>query len=320
MTEEGAKRTIQRIRRAGFNVYIPCVWHGMGARYPTSTIAAEGNRLFGDRDPLARLISIAHEQGIQVHPWFTVALRQRDLLREFHPQGSPPDAFDLHRPGFRLFIVNLIREVAEKYPIDGINLDFIRTMGICQCEKCITEYHDKFGRNLVEDAPLTEANGVLKIASLQAWQDEAVEEIVRNVSSCVRKVRPLAVISVDGHPTAFASAEGREEIRWANQGLVDQIFDMAYGDVPDVETPNLMRPGLVDPDKLVILINDYSEDGKRLYPKDPTWMIRVVSYIRNRWANGIGVYLYSMLSDEQVKAFADGIFKSEAAPAPIHSH
>ena len=312
MTEDGARRTIQRIRRAGFNVYIPCVWHGMGARYSTKAIVSEGNHRFGDRDPLARLISIAHEQGIQVHPWFTVALRQKDLLREFSPPGAPPEAFDLHRPGFRRFIVKLIGEVAEKYPVDGINLDFIRTMGICKCDKCITEYHDKYGRNLVADAPLTDPNGVLKVPSLQAWQDEAVEEIVRNVSLSVRKARPSAVISVDGHPTPHASNEGRQEISWVNKLFVDYIFDMAYGDVPDVETPNLMRPRLNDSKRLLLLINNYDEQGKKLSPKDPSWMMRTISYIRNRWGNGIGVYLYSMMSDEQIEAFAQGIFKTEA--------
>jgi uncharacterized lipoprotein YddW (UPF0748 family) len=170
------------------------------------------------------------------------------------------------------------------------------------------------------DAPLTDPNGVLKIASLQAWQDEAVEEIVRNVSLSIRKVRPSAVISVDGHPTPFASAEGREEIRWANSGLVDQIFDMAYGDVPDVETPNLMRQLMKDPNRLVILINNYNQNGTRLYSKEPNWMMRISNYLKNRWGNGIGVYLYSMLSDGQVEAFANGIFKTKAVPATISSN
>lgn len=318
-TEEGARRTIQRIRRAGFNVYIPCVWHGGGARFPTATIAAEGGRRFGERDPLARLIAIAHEQGIQVHPWFTVALSQGDLLPEFRPHGAPPNAFDIHRPEYRRFIVNLIREVAEKFPIDGINLDFIRTMGVCHCEKCVTEYHKKYGRDLLTDAPLTDRHGVLRVASLQQWQDEAVEEIVRGVSSSVRKARPSAVISVDGHPTPYPSAEGREEIRWANLGLVDLIFDMAYGDVPDIETPHLMRPRLNDPNRLIILINNYSEAGKRMHPKDPAWMMRTAKHVRNRLGNGIGVYLYSMLSDEQVEAFAEGIFKIRTVPATSKS-
>jgi hypothetical protein len=312
MTEDGARNTIQRIRRAGFNVYVPCIWHGAGARFPSKSIVAEGTLHFGDRDPLARLIYIAHEHGIKVHPWFTVALRQGDLLPEFHPPGTPLQSFDLHSLAFRQFIVNLIREVVEKYPVDGINLDFIRTMGICLSTQCVAEYYDKYGRNLLADAPLTDPYGVLKVASLQAWQDEAVEEIVRDVSSTVRRVRPLAQISVDGHPTPYASAEGREEIRWANLRLIDYIFDMAYGDDPDVETPNLMRPRLNDPNRLIILINDYSQDGARLYSKEPTWMMRIISYIRNRWGNGIGVYLYSMLSDEQIEAFSKGIFKTEA--------
>jgi hypothetical protein len=172
----------------------------------------------------------------------------------------------------------------------------------------------------VADASLYDANGFLKVTSLQTWQDEAVEEIVRGVSLNIRKARPLALLSVDGHPTPFASPEGRDEIRWANLGLVDYIFDMAYGEFPDVETPNLMRPRLNEPNHLVMLIDNYTERGKRLVSKDPALMMKVISYIRNRWGSGIGVYLYSMLSDEQVEAFANGIFKTKAVPAVLNSH
>jgi hypothetical protein len=319
-TEEGAKRIINKISRAGFNLYVPCVWHGMGARYPTKKVATEGDYIFRARDPLERLISIAHEQGVQVHPWFTVALRQRDLFPEFSPEGTPTQAFDLHRPGFRQFIADLIREVAEKYPVDGINLDFVRTMGVCHCDKCISEYRDKYGRDLVADASLNDANGVLKVASFQEWQAKAVEDIIREISSSVKKVRPLAIISVDGHPTPYASAEGREEIQWVELGLVDYIFDMAYGDVPDVETPHLVRTRLNEPNRLIIMINNYNEHDNRLVSKNPYLMMSSISYIRNRWGNGIGVYLYSMLSDEQVEALSKGIFKTKAVPATTYLH
>jgi len=313
-TEEGARRTIERIKRAGFNVYIPCVWHGAGARFPTNKVAIEGNRQFGNKDPLARLIDIAHKQGVQVHPWFTVALRQREIFPEFHPLGSPLNAFDLHRPGFQQFIVSLIVDVVKRYPVDGINLDFIRTMGICLCDKCSIEYLQKYGRDLATDSLRTNPYGVLEEISLQVWQDEAVEKIVRDVSFSVRAVRPNAIISVDGHPTPNASAEGRSEVRWANLGIVDFIFDMAYGDAPDVETPNLMRSRIHDPNRLVLLVNNYQQVGKKVIPKDPIWLTRVVTYVRRRWGNGIGVYLYSMLSDAQIDELARGPFAAQAHP------
>ncbi len=284
------------------------------SRFPTKTIVSEGNREFGLRDPLARLIDIAHKQGVQVHPWFTVALRQREILPEFHPPGSPREAFDLHRPGFRQFIVSLISEVAQRYPVDGINLDYIRTMGICRCDKCSAEYREKYGRPLTADANRTNPYGVLEEGSLQAWQDEAVEEIVRGVAAAVRVARPMAIISVEGHPTPYASAEGREEVRWVNLGIVDRIFDMAYGDAPDVEMAHLIRPRLNDPDRLVLLVNNYVQHGTKLIPKDPSWMARVVTYVRRRWGNGIGIYLYSMLSDAQIDELALGPFATKALP------
>jgi hypothetical protein len=94
---------------------------------------------------------------------------------------------------------------------------------------------------------------------------------------------------------------------------------MAYGDVPDVETPHLMRTRLNDPNRLIVMINNYNKQGKRLSPKNPDMMMSSISYIRNRWGNGIGVYLYSMLSDEQVEAFSKGIFKTKAVPKTTRS-
>ena len=77
MTASGAQETINNIKNAGFNVYIPCIWHGKGTRY-SSKVAPKEAFLAFNTDPLKRLIDIAHANNVEVHPWFTVALRQRD--------------------------------------------------------------------------------------------------------------------------------------------------------------------------------------------------------------------------------------------------
>ncbi|MGQ9687942.1 MAG: LamG-like jellyroll fold domain-containing protein, partial [Desulfobaccales bacterium] len=147
-TEAGARKTIERIKKAGFNVYVPCVWHGGGTRYPSPKAPAARGFTILTTDPLKRLLDLAHQNGIEVHPWFCVALREGDILPEFYGPGTPDKAFDLHRPEFRAFMVDLILDVVQRYEVDGINLDYIRTMGLCRCEFCQKEYHRTTGRDL----------------------------------------------------------------------------------------------------------------------------------------------------------------------------
>lgn len=316
-TESGARETIRRVKRAGFNVYVPCVWHGNGARYPTSFTEGEQGKKFIGRDPLERLISIAHDNGIQVYPWFTVALREKWFAqrhKEFHdPSATPADAFDLHRPAFRTFMTGLIADVAMRYPIDGVNLDFIRTMGTCRCKSCVDEYRQRYQRDLVNDAAHPKKDGTLAV-HLQEWQDEAVEAVVSDVSGAVRQFRPGGIISVAGNPQSYPSQEGRQEALWANKGLVDLVFDMEYADPPDVERHHLVSAQFNDPGKLVMLVSNHDWKGGRPVPKEARRLNQNADYVRGRWGRGMGVYIYSMLSDDQVEMLRQGPFNTESRP------
>ncbi|AJE03247.1 family 10 glycosylhydrolase [Geobacter pickeringii] len=309
-SESGARETIRRIKKAGFNVYLPCVWHGNGARYPTTFTESERKQRFYGRDPLARLIAIAHENGIKVYPWFTVALREKDFsLRhpEFFDNKTPDNAFDLHRPDFQRFITGMITDVVRRYPVDGINLDYIRTMGTCRCKFCADEYRKTHGRELLGDLAHPKADGTLE-PHLQSWQDGAVESIVREVSTQARKLRPNIVISISGQPQPYPNQEGRQEARWLNAGLADLVFDMEYANPPDAERHHLVSSQFRDPRKLVLLISNHDWATGRPVPKQPDKLAHTVDYVRERWGRGVGIYLYSMLDDEQMAAFARGPF------------
>src|SRR5690606_31067815 len=111
---------IERAQRVGVNVIIIWVWHGRCTSWPSELATAElGLRAVRLRspDPLRYLIDEAHVQGIVVHAWFTVALRQRDFFSEFYDGigvlGSIDKFFNVHREPFRNFIVNVIDEVVE---------------------------------------------------------------------------------------------------------------------------------------------------------------------------------------------------------------
>jgi hypothetical protein len=307
MTTAGADETIRRIKRAGFNVYIPCVWHGQGTRYPSGIAPPEPNLDFKNYDPLEYLIELARKNGIEVHPWFTVMLRQREFLKDYYDEGTPKDAFNAFSPAFRAFIVHLMIDVVSRYDIDGINLDFIRSMGICSSNFCQEQYRQIYRRDLLKDLMISKLNTRL-FPYIQTWVDNAVEEIVAEVSRQGKMLKPQIITSVDGHPITAnmtPSQQGRNEVRWANKGLIDVIYNMDYRHAPDYERMDLIRRELNTAEKLIPLIANYEGIPKKgIKPRGGKKLAELTSYFLGKYPHGIGIYLYSQLTDEQVEALS----------------
>jgi len=73
VTKDSAERVCARIARAGFNVFIPCVWHGRGTIWPSKLAPWDSHNVRAQGfDPLANLLQTAERYHIEVHPWFTV--------------------------------------------------------------------------------------------------------------------------------------------------------------------------------------------------------------------------------------------------------
>ena len=313
---------VDRLKRAGFNVYIPCVWHGRGARWPSETEPMEGKLAEAyaamDVDPFAELVRQCHEAGIEVHPWFCVVKRERDLHPEFVEEGTPARFFDAHRPEFRDFIVNLMVDFVRKYRVDGLNLDYIRTGGLCKGPLCQAEYRAEFGTELLDDVKIKAPDGGPN-PNIVKWQNEAISDIVRRVAEGGRAVNPDLVISVDGHvkgPGDPPDANGRNERPWVEAGWVDVVYNMDYGRHLRFAQVDAARAALSRPEAIVDLPGNYerTETGK-VVPREGKLVADLISFCRRRWpGNGVGLYLYSMLSEEQIEALRAGPFHEEAVP------
>jgi len=151
---EGADKTLARLKRAGFNVYVLTAWHGRGAIYRSSTTRVEPRfrKYFqGDADPAAKMIRKAHAKGMQVSGQFLIGYRGApDPHPEFPVEGSPIEggylrAYDLQDPAYRDFIVKEIVDFASKYDVDGIQLDYVRTLGIYFSKIAAEQYEKKYG-------------------------------------------------------------------------------------------------------------------------------------------------------------------------------
>jgi uncharacterized lipoprotein YddW (UPF0748 family) len=331
MTPAGAEKTLTRIKDAGFNVYIPCVWLGAGTTWPSklAPMAPDWKRAYiGGYDPLANLIRRAHEMGIEVHPWFMVMTRWRNFFPEYYDQGTPEHAFDVHKPAFRKFIVDLMLEVVRNYDVDGINLDTIRARGMCTSTYCVNDYKAKFGRNLLNDVaaynfmPQLLRDKTETWQYLKDWNRLAVSDIVSSFSTRARAIKPKLLISVDTIvEIEDFRAQGADGIQWSNNGWVDVVYNMDYHRNISTSLVELGRSHLKKPDSLVELVGNVDWPGDQqnssgAYPRDPQLVANLLTYTRTKWGggNGVAMWTYQFLTYAQIEKIKSGPFKEAAKP------
>ena len=317
-TSRGAtERIIATVKKAGFNVYIPCVWYGGNTLYPSELAPmapALSHSRFRASDPLAYLIEQAHNNGIEVHPWFQVMRRDGASFPEFAGEGVPAGAYDVHNPGFRLFIVELMADMVRRYRVDGINLDYIRSMGNCTGGLCRADYRRFAGRDLLADIRASSSQKEAAI-SLREWNSRAVGEIVSAIAEKAQRLRPGVVISVDSSLNSddFLS-QGNDAVEWANKGLVDMVFQMDYGRCPDWKAAANARQQFNDRKKLVMLLADYAILDQGVVPFDGRLLADFVRIGRMFNAQGIAFYHRPQLSGEQTVFLAGSVFSEPARP------
>jgi uncharacterized lipoprotein YddW (UPF0748 family) len=312
-SKEATDQILDRLKAAGFNTYIPCVWHGGGTFYPSPLNRADPRlvkSVGSGEDRLEYLVKRAHAMGIEVHPWFTVALRSGNEFPEFAEAGVPEGKYNIHDAKFRAFIHGVMIDVVKRYPVDGVNIDYIRTGGFCLAESCIEDYRKKFDRSLRMDLLLRKIPGV-HIDSLAKWNQQAVNEIVSKFTLDAKRLRPDLVISVDAKPLdPNSEAQGQDSIGWTNNGWVDVVYNMDYGRALNLERGLKARAALHDPGKLTTLAALYDLEGKIPISRPAQQLIDYIEISRRQFpGTGIAFYHLPRLSDEQLQALQKGPFK-----------
>lgn len=320
-SKEEADRILDRLKAAGINVYIPCVWHGRGTFYPSNLNKADprlAKTVASGQDMLAYLIKRAHGMGIQVHPWFVVALREDNMFPEFAEEGTPTGKYNVHNSKFRVFIHDIMMDVVKRYEVDGVNLDYVRSGGFCLSEFCIDDYRKKFDRSLQADLLLRKIPGY-RVDSLGKWNQGAINEIVRNFSSEAKRVRPNLVISVDAHPLdPSRELEGQDSVTWVNNDWVDVIYNMDYGRKLEIGRGQKARDALRDPNKMTMLVSLYDMVEKSPISRDPSLVIDYIELSRLKFSgSGIAFYHMPRLSDAQLVAMKEGPFNKSAYPVSL---
>ena len=228
------------------------------------------------RDPLGELLPLAHAAGLEVHAWVNCCLvwsapkRPRDprhvvnahpewiarlkdgrsmarlsegARRKLHVEGiflSPAN------PGVRRWVAANAAEIARRYPVDGIHLDYIRQPGIDVGYDPTSRARFALEHG-VDPARIGRLRGADRATADSLWgefQLEQVTAIVREVRDSLSAVRPgLPLSAAVLGDTLVAERRNRQAwLPWLRDGLLDRAYPMCYA--PEVQTVLAQLEGL----------------------------------------------------------------------------
>jgi uncharacterized lipoprotein YddW (UPF0748 family) len=317
-TSVGIDRLVVRCTEARLNVIIPDIFV-RNAFYARSDLFPITDNVEEGFDPLKDLIAKAHAAGLEVHPGFCVTYRDRRFRQWFadnygrnidmiDSEGKIiPEGADAHRPEYRRFIVDLMVGIARDYQVDGIHLDYIRTMGRCYCADCRKEFAE------------THAGELDKATDEQwiEWQREAIGDIVERTAAGVRRIRPSAIMSAAvfaGMPGG--AGQGQDPAGWADRGWIDLVIPMDY-QMQTLQVRSNERQFLAamqSDDQLVTGLSLYMRTGDGALSRPPELLFEQIELVRRMGIRGYCLFAFTHMSDEQFKILRERLNPEKAKP------
>lgn len=260
-TPDSLDSLFKQFAEAGFNVIFPRVWYRGGTVYPSDVVeAAGGSRqlsAFRSGDPMPLLIETAHRHGLEIHAWmeygFMMSPGNLGEILTANPDWrilskdslSFEDTIygrfywaDPANPEVRQFLVDLHREVAEKYPdIDGIHTDRLRFPN--DEFSYTTAARERFQSETGRPDPVTITRGTADWNAWVRWRREQTTLAQKEIYEAVKTVREDITVSAAVVPP-YMIGPGQEKLQywpdWTANGYVDILIPMLY--LSDGSFPN----------------------------------------------------------------------------------
>jgi len=262
-----------RIAEAGINTIFFETLNSGYTIYP-SEVAPEQNPLVKGWDPLETAVKLAHERGVELHAWIwtfaTVNQRHNEILglpRNYlgpllakHPDWASTDHegsrfhytsgkvfLDPANPEVQEYLNSLLTEIATKYDVDGIHLDYIRYPFQSPTGKVTYGYgksaREQFQRQTGID-PIQLNPSHYLWSKWTEFKIEQIDNFVGSISQNLKQLRPELTISTAVFP--IPQQERLAKIHqhwetWLNKEWIDMLVPMTYAQ--DAEgLDNLARP------------------------------------------------------------------------------
>lgn len=241
-TPEGCDAYLDLIEKTGCNAAYLSLGSWMYVNYPSEVFPTEPG--YDTFDALAYFIREAHQRGIKVFAYHAPFYGTSDPVRlpgnafDAHPEwfaGGPernlPYFPDPANPQTVDFIVSAYVELARRYDLDGVGLDYIRyptpkSLGFNELNR--REIQERFGFDiLAEEDIYADAE---KWRNIQAYRAEKVGHVVRRVTEAVRAVKPNMWVIASLISEAEMARDDYGQNWLAAAHLLDYASPMNYDD------------------------------------------------------------------------------------------
>jgi uncharacterized lipoprotein YddW (UPF0748 family) len=233
-------RTAKILADSGFQAVFPYCGSPAETLYAAPLLpSADAFRKYGDQ--LDQALRAGHKNGLEVHAWIicwrmeNAPASVRDRLRrqgrlQVSDTGVPLDWLcPSHADNLSLMRAQ-IRDIATRYPVDGIHLDYIRYKDShhCFCTGCRARFEASIGHSLrrwpaeVQSGPLQER--------YTAWRCEQINRLVAAVAQDIKGIRKELKLSaaVWGYYPLCIKSIGQDWGAWLRLGDLDFACPMNY--------------------------------------------------------------------------------------------
>jgi uncharacterized lipoprotein YddW (UPF0748 family) len=335
---QGMVSLFDKLKSAGINVVYFETNNAGFVMFP-SRLATQNPDTLG-WDPLGIAVQEAHKRGMELHSWlwiFNVGNAKHNPIVGKPPDypgpvlsthdfswalesadGSllPPRQFeywlDPSSPEARRYIKDLIAEVIEKYPVDGIQFDYIRypfnnkgtEMGFNWSGRTRFEQDTGLSLDKLDDETRQ---------MWQAWKIQQVSSFVKEASAMIRQTKPTLRISaaVYALPKRLRlNAIQQEWETWVANGWVDTLNPMTY--VTNAKELTNMAG----------YVRESTADQALVYPGlsirqlDTAGLIEQLDSARITGTLGTTMFAVAQLDDKKVSLLKDGPYRKAPILAP----
>lgn len=241
---------MKELSDAGFNSVFVRVARGANAIYPSKYLPRDDWADGTQEDEFQKALDAAHRHGLEFHAWKVCffaggAALQKGASKKFYdrlasddrlardPEGKQAPFLSPADPRNQELELQVLREMTEKYAIDGIHLDYIRYPENPHYDfdyNAVSrrEFEVHLGR-AVKNWPEEVFSGALKW-DYENWERSNIDDLMRRAFEQSKKLKPQIPVSAAVWRTnrTNRAAIKQDWITWAKNGWIDFVVPMNY--------------------------------------------------------------------------------------------
>ena len=204
---------------------------GAGFAHYDSRVLPKSQTFRNDGDQLAACLKAAKGHGIRVHAWVlcfnatrgssaTIQTLQQKGWALKTREGQATEYLNPAHPDVQQYLLAAIREIGERYPVDGIHLDFVRWYENVLAAETTPGALTRYRRTTTKPSK----------RSFWAWRAREVQAFVAGARARVKAARPGAWLTaaVLGKYPSCVDSVGQDWMGWIDAGLIDYAVPMNY--------------------------------------------------------------------------------------------